>query len=245
MHYRQQGPTTGPAVILLHGYSDSSFSFSRVLPLLPPSLRVIVPDQRGHGRSGRAAIDYTMDAMASDVVALMDALLVPSATIVGHSMGSFVARRAAVLAPERVTRLVLVAAGDSFMNDTTRELQGAVAALKDPVDRTFVRDFQYSTVQLPVPEDFMTRAIAESLTLDAATWKQVFAGMAGYVPAERDIRAPTLVLGGDKDSVFGRGGAAVARACHQGRPDRDPSGDRPYTAVGGAGDSSSNTSSAF
>ena len=41
LHYAAQGPTAGPAVILLHGYSDSWFSFSRVLPLLTPQTRVI------------------------------------------------------------------------------------------------------------------------------------------------------------------------------------------------------------
>ena len=59
LHYARQGPPDGPAIILLHGYSDSSFSFSRVMPLLPPELRVIAPDLRGHGRlgpAGRAAI---------------------------------------------------------------------------------------------------------------------------------------------------------------------------------------------
>ena len=46
---------SGPAIILLHGYSDSSLSFSRVMPLLPPELRVIAPDLRGHGDSDQPA----------------------------------------------------------------------------------------------------------------------------------------------------------------------------------------------
>lgn len=202
LRYHEQGPRTGPAVIMLHGYSDSSFSFSRILPLLPASLRVIVPDQRGHGRSDRAPDGYSMDAMARDVVELMDALNVPTATVVGHSMGSFVARRAASLAPERISRLVLVGAGPVTTTKVFDELQVAVNALQDPVDRTFVREFQYSTVHQPVPQAFMDRAIAESLTLDASTWKALMQGMLGYAPAEAEIAAPTLVLGGDRDGVF-------------------------------------------
>ena len=202
LHYVEQGPPTGPAVIMLHGYSDSSFSFSRVLPLLPGSLRVIVPDQRGHGRSDRTAGDYSMDAMARDVIALMDSLSVPTATLVGHCMGSFVARRAAVLAPDRIERLVLVGGSDVFFSPAVRELQASVVALEDPVDRAFVHDFQCSTVQVPVPDEFMARVIDESLTLDAETWKELFIGMAGYEPAERDIRVPTLVIGGERDTVF-------------------------------------------
>ena len=173
-----------------------------ILPLLPASLRVIVPDQRGHGRSDRAPDGYSMDAMARDVVELMDALNVPTATVVGHSMGSFVARRAASLAPERISRLVLVGAGPVTTTKVFDELQVAVNALQDPVDRTFVREFQYSTVHQPVPPAFMDRAIAESLTLDASTWKALMQGMLGYAPAEAEIAAPTLVLGGDRDGVF-------------------------------------------
>jgi pimeloyl-ACP methyl ester carboxylesterase len=48
----------------------------------------------------------------------------------------------------------------------------------------------------------MEQVIAESLTLDAATWKAVIAGLVAYTPAESAIRAPTLILGGDKDAVF-------------------------------------------
>lgn len=202
LHYVQQGPTSGPAVIMLHGYSDSSFSFSRVLPLLPSSIRVIVPDLRGHGQSARADDGYGMDAMARDILELMDALNVPTATVVGHSMGSFVARRLASLAPERITRMMLAGAGLSAQNPTLREVQSAVNALQDPVDRTFVREFQYGTVSKPVPAEFMERVIADSLTLDAATWKAVFAGMATYTPAETEITMPVLILAGDRDAVF-------------------------------------------
>jgi pimeloyl-ACP methyl ester carboxylesterase/tetratricopeptide (TPR) repeat protein len=200
MHYQQQGPATGPAVILLHGYPDSSFSFSRVMPLLPSSMRVIAVDQRGHGQSSRAD-DYSMDAMARDVVAVMDALEVPTATLVGHSMGTFVARRAAVLAPQRVSRLVLIGPGPN-RNDVLLDLQKAVSQLNDPVDRAFLRDFQYSTIAKPVPEPFMNTVIAESQRLDAATMKAVLAGILSYKAEEGAIAAPTLILGGSKDAVF-------------------------------------------
>jgi len=78
----------------------------------------------------------------------------------------------------------------------------AVDGLSDPVDPTFVREFQQSTVARPLPDAFMQTVVAESHRLDAATWKAVVAGLVGYVPAEPDIHVPTLVLGGDKDAVF-------------------------------------------
>ena len=72
--YAERGPRLGPVVLMLHGLTDSWFSFSRVLPLLPKELRVIAVDQRGHGESDRPASGYTMDHFAVDLLQLMDAL---------------------------------------------------------------------------------------------------------------------------------------------------------------------------
>ena len=65
LHCVQQGPPTAPAVLMLHGYTDSWYSFSRVLPLLPPDLRFIVPDQRGHGSSDKPLSGYGMNEFAT------------------------------------------------------------------------------------------------------------------------------------------------------------------------------------
>ena len=199
-----QGPQDAPVMLMLHGYSDSGFSFSRVLPLLPDNVRVIVPDQRGHGDSERPEHGYTIDDFADDAVALMDALHVPRATIVGHSMGSFVARRVAEKAPERVTRLILLSGAPSARNSVLTDLAADVQALSDPVDPAFVRDFQLSTVHRVIPEDFLARAIVESRRVPVRVWKATIAGLLAFSPSVNPLACPTLVLGGDKDAVFAR-----------------------------------------
>jgi pimeloyl-ACP methyl ester carboxylesterase len=205
LHYASRGPADGPAVLMLHGYSDTWFSFSRVLPLMPASMRVIVPDQRGHGASDRPADGYSMDELARDAIELLDALQIDRTMIVGHSMGSFVARRMAVLAPSRVDGLVLIGAGATTRTASVRGMQEAVAALSDPVDPVFVREFQVGTVYRPVPRDFMERVIADSARMPARVWKALLAGMLDYTPGDHEIRCRTLVVGGDHDSVFTRG----------------------------------------
>lgn len=202
LHCATQGPKTGPAVILLHGFSDSWFSFSRVLPLLPAEMRIVAPDFRGHGDSERPPLGYRIADFADDVVRLMDAMAIPKAIIVGHSMGSFVARKVYELAPERITRLVLVGAGLHARNRGMTELKTAVMALTDPVDDKFVREFQTSCVNGPVPEAFMEAAIANSRRMPARIWQASLQGL-----MESDINLPrpevrTLVLGGRQDSVF-------------------------------------------
>ena len=203
LHYATQGPRTGPAVILIHGYSDSWFSFSRILPLLGSQLRVIAPDMRGHGDSERPlGGGYRIADMADDVIRLMDALNVPMAVVIGHSMGSFVARRVFELAPARVSRLVLIGGALRCDNDGVRDLQRVVNALTDPVDETFVREFQLSTIAAPVPPPFLEAVIANSRRMPARIWKAVIQGLIEFEPTVLRPEVRTLVLGGRQDAVF-------------------------------------------
>lgn len=206
MHVQVRGPVDAPALVLLHGYSDSGFSFSRILPLLPADGRIIVPDLRGHGRSSQPPGGYGMDALASDVLALLDALDVESAVVLGHSMGSLVAQRFAVLAPERMEALVLVGSAPSIHGLAgLEEFREAVETLAEPVQEDFVRVFQESTIIRPVPPEFMDGVVAESLRLPARVWRELLTGMIeAPVLAPGEIRARTLILWGDEDGVFGR-----------------------------------------
>jgi pimeloyl-ACP methyl ester carboxylesterase len=202
LSYVDQGPPDAPALILLHGFTDSWFSFSRVLPLLSTRYRVVAIDQRGHGGSEFPDGPCTLDDMARDIVRLMSALEIARGTIAGHCMGSFVARRLAALAPGRVTSLILLGAGVTPATPPVTELAAEVMTLTDPVDPAFARAFQTSTVHAPVPEAFIERVIADSARVPARVWKDVLAALLAYTPPDSPIRSRTLVVGGDRDSVF-------------------------------------------
>jgi non-heme chloroperoxidase len=201
LNYVHGGPIDGAAVIMLHGITDSSFSFSRVVPLMPPDLRVIALDQRGHGDSDRPAGGYTMDDFAGDVIGLMDTLGIAHATLVGHSMGSFVARRVAERAPERVSRLVLMGTALTCRNAVVADLQSAVDSLTDPVDETFVREFQLGTIHRAVPPEFLETVIAESRKVPARVWRAALLGLVRFQP-QWPISCPTTIVGGELDAVF-------------------------------------------
>jgi len=162
LRYLAQGNPTGRPVILLHGITDSWFSFSRVLPDISKAYRVYALDLRGHGDSDRPVTGYAPREMADDVIAFMDALGIQRATLVGHSMGSFVAQQAALAAPERIAGLVLIGSATLLRNAVTLELREALAALPDTVPADFAMEFQASTVHQSVPEEFMIRVVAES-----------------------------------------------------------------------------------
>jgi pimeloyl-ACP methyl ester carboxylesterase len=97
IHSAEQGPVDGLPMILLHGWPDSWFSYSRVMPLLSPAIRVFAVDQRGYGVSHLAEGEVGMDAFADDVIAFLDALSIERGVLVGHSFGSFAEIRVSTL----------------------------------------------------------------------------------------------------------------------------------------------------
>ena len=204
LKYAQQGDGSGHPIIFLHGFTDSWFSFSPVLPFFADRYTCYALDQRGHGDSERPHSRYSMADFANDVVAFMDEMDVTKATLAGHSMGSLVAQQVALSAPERPERLVLIAAGTNANSEGVRQLQEAVETLSDPVPEEFAREFQVSTIYHPVPEDFLDRVVAESLKLTARVWREALAGILAvdYSNQLDNIKIPTLVLRGDQDTVF-------------------------------------------
>ncbi len=207
LRYVEQGDPSGHTVVLLHGYTDSSYSFSRVLPLFDESYHVYALDQRGHGDSERPPEGYALRDFAADVIAFLDELNVERASLVGHCMGSLVAQRVAINAPHRVARLALV----SSMTDANRiegigELQRAIETFAERMPAGFVRDFQSGTVYARVPEDFMDGVVRESLKVPARVWRATLAGLLSddHTSWLGRIEMPTLVFWGEEDALLRR-----------------------------------------
>lgn len=104
---------SGPPLLLLHGYPQTSAMWHRLAPVLAQSYRVICADLRGYGRSAKPATDathspYTKRAMAGDLVAMMTALGHDRFLIGAHDRGARVAHRLAADHPERVLGLSLL-----------------------------------------------------------------------------------------------------------------------------------------
>jgi pimeloyl-ACP methyl ester carboxylesterase len=111
--YAESGPAEGPVVILLHGWPYDIHSFVDVAPrLVSAGYRVIVPHLRGYGTtrflSNDALRNGQPSALASDVVALMDALKIRQAVLAGFDWGARSADIVAALWPERCKALVAV-----------------------------------------------------------------------------------------------------------------------------------------
>jgi pimeloyl-ACP methyl ester carboxylesterase len=169
VHYAEQGDQEGEAIVFLHAYVDSWFSYSRVLALLSPSYHAFAPDQRGHGDSDKPECCYTADNFTADVDAFMDAVGIEEATIVGDSSGGMIAQRVALDYPQRVSRLVLIGSPTTLVNNEAVMEAGEkmLAGLEDPIPREFVRGFWESTIHHPVPEEILQAALSQTLKVPA------------------------------------------------------------------------------
>jgi pimeloyl-ACP methyl ester carboxylesterase len=194
----------GPAILFLHGYTDSWRSFAMILPRLPADVRGVAISQRGHGESDRPGDGYAMADLAADAVATLDALGIQEAVVVGHSMGSLVAQEVAIGWPERVSRVVLVGATTTFDELPARGELLPLGELVDPVPREIAWDFQASTVHRPVPEELLATAAAESLKLPARVWRAALDGQLAFSSRGRleAIAAPTLIVWGARDGIM-------------------------------------------
>jgi 3-oxoadipate enol-lactonase len=97
----------GPPLLLIHGLMVAGAMYQPVVPALATHYHVIVPDLRGHGRSGALPGPYSVAQLARDLVQLLDALQIDAAHVLGCSQGGAIAQQFAHEYPGRVRGLVL------------------------------------------------------------------------------------------------------------------------------------------
>lgn len=199
---QQQGE--GPPLLLLHGLGADHQDWRDVVPHLVSDYRVIAPDLRGFGASPRRPGPYTPWQMARDIMALMDAEGIAAAPVVGHSMGGAVAMSLALLAPERISRLVIANSVPSFRPQRPREF-GEIAlrlfmiALLGPRRLGALMAHR----NFPDPDQGGLRALVEERSAINRRWVYMASLLAltRWSVRERlpEITMPTLVVASERD----------------------------------------------
>lgn len=106
MHVALAGDEDAPPVMLVHGWPQNWWAWRRAIPLLAERFRVVAPDLRGHGWSDAPSRGYEKEQLASDMLALLDALAIEQVTWIGHDWGGWTGFLAAIRAPQRLERLL-------------------------------------------------------------------------------------------------------------------------------------------
>ena len=135
IYHRDIGPR-GEPLLLLHGFPETGDAFAQVVAPLGKRYRLIVPDLRGAGRSGRTPSGYDKKTLASDVKALMDHLKIDRAHVVGHDIGARIAYAFAVQYPERLLSLTVA---EAFIEGLAGTAEFKLAAPANPRTRHFAR----------------------------------------------------------------------------------------------------------
>ena len=201
LYWRSEGEADRPPLLLLNSIGVDMGLWDGVVPHLTSSFHVVRMDTRGHGASDAPAGDYSLDDLADDALAVLDAADVPRAAVCGVSLGGMTAMTLALRAPERVSALVLActsakldAAAWQARLDTVWA-QGLAAIADMAMERFFSERFRRQAPGVVAT----TRAGLLAMSAD---------GYAGCCAAVRDmdlsgrlegIAAPTLVITGDRD----------------------------------------------
>ncbi len=202
----------GEPIIFLHGFPTSSHLWREVVPLVPEGHRVVVVDLLGFGRSDRPmGRELSLRAHAERVLALMDALRITRAAIVGHDIGGGIAQHLAIRQPARAARLALINSV-AFDEWPTREVRMArvtlpltrylpptwiLSILRTDLHRGYVEDERgHQSVEMyvrhfstPEGRDMLMEHI---LALDPSE-------TVALAPRLKDIVAPTAIIWGAHD----------------------------------------------
>jgi len=215
---------SGRPVVFSHGWPLNADAWdAQMLFLVQQGFRVIAHDRRGHGRSDQPAQGNDMDTYADDLAALLDALDLQDATLVGHSTGGGeVAHYIGRHGTKRVARAVLIGAVPPVMLKTTAYPDGLPMAVFGGIRKGVADNRSQFYQDLAVPFFGFNRDGAKPSqgTIDAF-WAQ---GMAGgivgqyacirefsevdYTEDLKKIDVPTLILHGDDDQIVPIGNSA-------------------------------------
>lgn len=199
--YVKQG--SGPALVIVHGVGGHKEDWSGVAAALAASHTVYAVDMLGFGGSSRDAPDLTMAAQAAAIDALLTAEDVPSADLIGNSVGGWVTASFAATYSARTGKLIVVdPAGFAAMFEGESPVNffpETLDEMKNLLDHVLVSDFAHT-------DEFAAEALA---ALDASGERSIAARLFPALFASRrleevmpKITAPTLVIWGEADKLF-------------------------------------------
>lgn len=201
LHLRIDGPEDGPAVLFANSLGTDLRLWDKVVPLLPPHLRLIRYDKRGHGLSATGGGE-TLQDHADDAIAILSSFAKGPATLVGLSIGGLIAQAVAHQRPDLVRALVLsntaarLGTAESWSARIAAVETGGLAAISDAVmERWFAPAFR-ATPECALWRAMLTRTPAKGYIAACRALAS-----ADQTAATATLRLPTLVIAGTEDGA--------------------------------------------
>ncbi|MET0703513.1 MAG: alpha/beta fold hydrolase [Mycobacterium sp.] len=230
--YRESGPVTAPAIVLLHGTPASSAMYRNLIPALADRYHVIAPDYPGFGHSDKPGVDefdYTFDSLADHVDGLLDHLGLTRYALYVQDYGAPVGWRLALRHPERITAIVSQngnAYVEGFVGDAMEPLftygRDRSAANAEPLrglisldgikwqythgvsDPSVVDPDAWVNAHTAVADSEQAIAVQLALFADYITNVELYPRVHEYF---RTSQVPLLAVWGRNDEIFGPAGA--------------------------------------
>ena len=194
------GPEGGPALVLLHSLGTNLRLWDGIIPLLPPTLRILTLDMRGHGASDCPPAPYAMGALVRDTERAMDHFGMTDAVILGLSIGGLIAQGLAVKRLDLIRGMILsntaakIGRPEHWADRMATIRAGGMAALADAtMERWLGRNWRTNPAEPALREMF--------LDTDPEGWCGCAAAIAGtdFYETTATLTLPTLAIAGAND----------------------------------------------
>jgi len=205
LHHERLG--SGQPLVILHGLLGSGDNWMGLAKMWAPDFTLLVPDLRNHGRSGHAE-EAGFQAMAADVIELMDEAGLSQVTVLGHSLGGKVAMQLAMGFPERVKSLIVVDIAPKAYPPAHQALLEALLAVD--LSRFTTRSEVDAVLAGSIPEPAIRQWLLKSLGRNAAgtlSWKpnlpvlhKCLAELSGGFADLRQYHGPALFVAGGRSN---------------------------------------------
>lgn len=207
LHFTDSG--SGRVILMLHGNLSSCRWWERLVPLLGPGWRAICPDFRGYGKSESAPQGYNAEAMAEDVLSLVERLGHDEYLVAGHSMGGAVALLMALKSPLQVRGLALF---DPVPASGVKLPEGTLAMMQQMrSDRAILRDSLASIASAAARDEYFESLVDDAARSGQHAWRDVPMSFAQFDITVRldEIVCPVLCVMGEDDVVIAADGVAA------------------------------------
>ena len=203
IHYIEAG--TGPTVILLHGLGGSTQVWQFNIAALAEKYHVVVPDQIGFGKSDKPLVNYRIRTYVDFLDQFCKQLKIERATLVGNSMGGWIAAMFTAAFPDRVDKLVLVdAAGYTPPKDIdTRTFYGLNPTTREGMKILVAKVFYNKAFQTDAAIDLAIAArlaAGDGYTINSIT-DSIVRGEDFLDDVVKTIKRPTLIIWGRQDGL--------------------------------------------
>lgn len=212
LQVREDGPRTGPPIVLIHGFDASMRWWDRAVPPLARTHRVIRVDLLGHGGSSKPRSGYSMENQARVVADALRQLRVRDPLVVGHSMGANVAIALAAAQPRRVRGLVVIDQGarpdDGRVGLTAR--LGFYPLIGPAVDRLATDDLIYQGMGVGFAPGyrFPRSFVQDNRRMTYSSYNESSSSSGDFVKTEpldrrlTRVLRPTLLIFGTREQVL-------------------------------------------